>query len=306
MKIRVLGAAAGGGFPQWNCNCPNCAGVRAGTVRARARTQSSIAIRGRDAAGWALVNVSPDITAQLQANPAFQPGRSLRDCAITGIVLVDGQVDHTTGLYMLRESTRPWPIWCTDSTYADLTRGNPILNVLGHFCGVDRRRIDLEGNAFEIDGVSGVQWRALPVPGKPAPYSPNRESPVPGDNLALVITDKETGRTAVYAPGLGAMDDRVWRQMQSAACVMVDGTFWTDDEMIRLGASKKHARDIGHLPQSGAGGMLEWLDKLPAGTRKVLIHVNNTNPILDEDSQQAAEVARRGVEVAWDGMEIEL
>jgi pyrroloquinoline quinone biosynthesis protein B len=306
MKIRVLGAAAGGGFPQWNCNCRNCAGVRAGTVRARARTQSSIAVRGRDAAAWALVNVSPDITAQLQANPAFQPGRSLRDCAIMGIVLVDGQVDHTTGLYMLRESTRPWPIWCTDSTYADLTRGNPILNVLGHFCGVDRRRIDLEGNTFEIDGVSGVQWRALPVPGKPAPYSPNRESPVPGDNLALVITDKESGRTAVYAPGLGAMDDRVWQQMQSAACVMVDGTFWTDDEMIRLGASKKHARDIGHLPQSGAGGMLEWLDKLPANTRKILIHVNNTNPILDQDSQQAAEVARRGVEVAWDGMEIEL
>lgn len=306
MKIRVLGAAAGGGFPQWNCNCRNCAGVRAGTLRARARTQSSIAVRGRDPAGWALVNVSPDITAQLQANPAFQPGRSLRDCAITAIVLVDGQVDHTTGLYMLRESTRPWPIWCTDSTYADLTRGNPILNVLGHFCGVDRRRIDLEGNTFEIDGVSGVQWRALPVPGKPAPYSPNRESPVPGDNLALVITDKETGRTAVYAPGLGAMDDRVWRQMQSAACVMVDGTFWTDDEMIRLGASKKHARDIGHLPQSGPGGMLEWLDRLPAGTRKVLIHVNNTNPILDETSDQAAEVARRGVEVAWDGMEIEL
>jgi pyrroloquinoline quinone biosynthesis protein B len=306
MKIRVLGAAAGGGFPQWNCNCRNCAGVRSGMVRARARSQSSIAVRGRDPAGWALVNVSPDITAQLQANPAFQPGRSLRDCAITGIVLVDGQVDHTTGLYMLRESTRPWPIWCTDSTYADLTRGNPILNVLGHFCGVDRRRIDLEGNVFEIDGVSGVQWRALPVPGKPAPYSPNRESPVPGDNLALVMTDKETGRSAVYAPGLGAMDDRVWRQMQSAACVMVDGTFWTDDEMIRLGASKKHARDIGHLPQSGAGGMLEWLDRLPAGTRKVLIHVNNTNPILDEDSQQAAETARRGVEVAWDGMEIEL
>jgi pyrroloquinoline quinone biosynthesis protein B len=306
MKIRVLGAAAGGGFPQWNCNCRNCAGVRSGAVRARARTQSSIAVRGRDVASWVLVNVSPDITAQLQSNPAFQPGRSLRDCAITGIVLVDGQVDHTTGLYMLREATRPWPIWCTDSTYADLTRGNPILNVLGHFCGVDRRRIDLEGNTFEIDGVSGVQWRALPVPGKPAPYSPNRESPVPGDNLALVITDKETGRTAVYAPGLGAMDERVWRQMQSAACVMVDGTFWTDDEMIRLGASKKHAREIGHLPQSGAGGMLEWLDKLPAGTRKVLIHVNNTNPILDETSEQAAEVARRGVEVAWDGMEIEL
>jgi pyrroloquinoline quinone biosynthesis protein B len=253
-----------------------------------------------------LVNASPDITSQLQANPAFQPGRSLRDCAITGIVLVDGQVDHTTGLYMLRESPRPWPIWCTDSTYADLTRGNPILNVLGHFCGVDRRRIELEGNKFAVDGVSGVNWRALPVPGKPAPYSPNRESPVPGDNLALVITDDVTGRSAVYAPGLGAMDERVWGHMQAAACVMVDGTFWTDDEMIRLGASKKRARDIGHLAQSGPGGMLEWLGKLPPDTRRILIHINNTNPILDEDSEQAAELARRGVEVAWDGMEIEL
>jgi pyrroloquinoline quinone biosynthesis protein B len=306
MKIRVLGAAAGGGFPQWNCNCRNCAGVRAGTVRARARTQSSIAVRGTDPAGWALVNVSPDITAQFQANPAFQPARGLRDCAITGIVLVDGQVDHTTGLYMLRESTRPWPIWCTDSTYADLTRGNPILNVLGHFCGVDRRRIDLAGTPFGIDGVSGVQWRALPVPGKPAPYSPNRDAPIPGDNVALVITDEATRRAAVYAPGLGAMDDRVWRQMQAADCVMVDGTFWTDDEMIRLGASRNRAREIGHLPQSGSGGMLEWLDRLPRHTRRVLIHVNNTNPILDEDSEQAAEVARRGIEVAWDGMEIEL
>jgi pyrroloquinoline quinone biosynthesis protein B len=306
MKIRVLGAAAGGGFPQWNCNCPNCAGVRNGTLRAKTRTQSSIAVRGNDAAGWALVNVSPDITAQLQANPAFQPGRALRDCAIAGIVLVDGQVDHTTGLYMLRESTRPWPIWCTDSTYADLTRGNPILNVLGHFCGVDRQRIDLDGNPFQIAGVSGVSWRALPVPGKPAPYSPNRDNPVLGDNIALVITDEASGRSVVYAPGLGAMDDRVWRAMQSAACVMVDGTFWTDEEMIRLGASKKRARDIGHLPQSGPGGMLEWLEKLPGGTRKVLIHINNTNPILNEDSPAAAELARRAVEIAWDGLEIEL
>ncbi|MGH8137730.1 MAG: pyrroloquinoline quinone biosynthesis protein PqqB [Steroidobacteraceae bacterium] len=304
MKIRVLGAAAGGGFPQWNCNCPNCAGWRAGTVRARARTQSSIAVAGGRGEAWALVNASPDITAQLQANPAFQPGRALRDCSIAGIVLVDGQVDHTTGLYMLRESSRPWPIWCTDSTYADLTRGNPILSVLAHYCGVERCRIDLNEDGFVVAGIAGVRWRALPVPGKPAPYSPNRESPVAGDNLALVITDEVTGRSVVYAPGLGAMDDSVWQHMQSAACVMVDGTFWTDDEMVRLGASRKRAREIGHLPQSGPGGMLEWLERLPRSTRRILIHVNNTNPILDEDSAQAAELARRGIEVAWDGMEL--
>ncbi|HEV7610354.1 MAG TPA: pyrroloquinoline quinone biosynthesis protein PqqB [Steroidobacteraceae bacterium] len=304
MKIRVLGSAAGGGFPQWNCNCPNCKGIRAGTLHGRARTQSSIAVAGGGL--WVLVNASPDILAQLQANPDLQPGRAIRDSAIAAIVLVDGQVDHTTGLYMLRESVRPWSIWCTDSTFSDLTRGNPVFEVLGFFCGVDRHRILLDGTFFAVETVPEVRWRALPVASKPAPYSPNRAAPVEGDNLALVIEDAKSGKTAVYAPGLSAIDERLWNAMQSAACVLVDGTFWTDDEMIGLGISSKHARDIGHLPQSGSGGMLEWLDRLPVGTRRILIHINNTNPILDETSPQAAELSRRGVEVAWDGMEIVL
>ncbi len=304
MKIRVLGSAAGGGFPQWNCNCPNCSGHRAGTLQTRGRTQSSIAVTA--GGSWALVNASPDVLAQLKANPDLQPGRTIRDTAIAAIILVDGQVDHTTGLYMLREAVRPWPIWCTDNTCADLTEGNPVFGVLKFFCGVDRRRIELDGAGFTIDAVPGVRWRGLPVAGKPAPYSPNRDSPVAGDNLALVIEDESSGRTALYAPGLSGIDDRVWRAMQSAACVLVDGTFWTDDEMIRLGISGKRARDIGHLPQSGAGGMLEWLDRLPSATRRILIHINNTNPILNESSAESAELARRGVEVAWDGMEIVL
>jgi pyrroloquinoline quinone biosynthesis protein B len=253
-----------------------------------------------------LVNASPDILSQLSANPPLQPGRSIRDTALAGIVLIDGQVDHTTGLYMLRESTRPWPLWCTDSAYADLTVGNPILEVLSHYCGIDRHRIGLEGEGFSVDGVPGVTWRALAVASKPAPYSPHRDSPVPGDNIALVIEADVTGRSALYAPGLSQIDAPCWRAMQAAACVLVDGTFWTDDEMITLGLSTKRARDIGHLAQSGSGGMLEWLGRLPAATRKVLIHVNNTNPILDEDSPQRAELSRRGIEVAWDGLEIVL
>jgi pyrroloquinoline quinone biosynthesis protein B len=263
-------------------------------------------VSGSADAAWVLVNASPDIAAQLAANRILQPGRTLRDSAIEAIVLVDGQIDHTTGLYTLREAARPWSLWCTDSTYADLTRGNPILQVLAHYCGSDRHRIGLDGEQFTIDAVPGISWRALPVASKPAPYSPNRESPVPGDNVALAITDEVTGSTVFYAPGLGNIDADVWRGMQSATCVLVDGTFWTDDEMIRLGVSRKRARDIGHLPQSGPGGMLEWLERLPPQTRKVLIHVNNTNPILDEDSPERAELTRRGVEVATDGMEIVL
>jgi pyrroloquinoline quinone biosynthesis protein B len=275
-------------------------------MHTRARTQSSIAVNGDVPAAWVLVNASPDILAQLQANSFLQPARGARDTAITGIVLVDGQIDHTTGLFMLREATRPWPLWCTDSAYADLTRGNPILQVLAHYCGVERRRIDLAGDDFSVDGVTGVRWRGLPVASKPAPYSPNRESPVSGDNIALLITSESSRKSVLYAPGLGAMEDHVWQAMQGADCVLVDGTFWTDDEMIRLGLSRKHAREIGHLPQSGPGGMLEWLERLPAATRKILIHINNTNPILDETSPERAELRRRGIEVAWDGMEVVL
>jgi pyrroloquinoline quinone biosynthesis protein B len=316
MKVRVLGSAAGGGFPQWNCNCRNCAGVRAGTIRARARTQSSIAVRAghaeggagdrQDASSWALVNASPDILAQLRAHRDFQPARTPRDTAIAAIVLVDGQIDHTTGLYMLRESARPWLLWCSDPVYADLTRGNPVIEVLAHYCGIERRRISLDGTAFAVDGLQGVRWQALPVAGRPAPYSRNRGSPVAGDNVALLITDEMTRNTLFYAPGLEDIDAATWQAMQSAACVLVDGTFWSDDEMTRLGLSRKRARDIGHLAQSGPGGMLEWLGRLPGGTRRILIHINNTNPILDEDSPERAELGRRGVEVAWDGMEIDV
>ena len=306
MKIRILGSAAGGGFPQWNCNCRNCSGLRAGTLRASGRTQSSIAVCGADRRSWVLVNASPDILTQLRANPVLQPARAPRDTAIAGIILVDGQIDHTTGLYMLRESSRPLPVWCTDETYADLTRGNPIFEVLGHYCGIDRRTMTPDGREFSVAGVADLSWRALAVPSKPAPYSPHRAAPVAGDNVALVIADTATQCTAVYAPGLGAMADAVWRAMQAATCVLVDGTFWSDAEMIALGFSRKRAREIGHLPQSGDGGMLGWLKQLPPATRRILIHVNNTNPILDEDSRERAELTRCGVEVAWDGLEIEL
>jgi pyrroloquinoline quinone biosynthesis protein B len=306
VRIRVLGSAAGGGFPQWNCNCRNCAGLRSGRLRATERTQSSIAVSGADPRAWVLVNASPDILAQLKANPDLQPARAARDTALVAVLLVDGQIDHTTGLYMLRESTRPLDIWCTAEAYADLTEGNPLFKVLGHYCGIEHHRLASDGREFSVAGIDGVQFRALAVAGKPAPYSPHRESPVPGDNVALMLRDAATDATLFYAPGLGAMEERVWQAMRAASCVLLDGTFWSDEEMISLGLSKKRGRDIGHLPQSGAGGMLEWLAQLPGSTRKVLIHVNNTNPILDEDSAERAELTRRGIEVAFDGMEIRL
>jgi len=305
MRIHVLGASAGGGFPQWNCNCRNCAGVRAGTVRARPRTQSSICVAG-NGPDWALLNASPDILEQIRATPALQPNRGPRDTGIAGVVLVDGQVDHSTGLYMLRERGRPLPLWCAEPVFEDLTRGNPILRVLEHYCGVDHHPIALDGTPFEVAGVAGVRFAALPLASKAAPYSPHRQQSVPGDNIGLTMTDTASGKKVFYAPGLGVREAHVDAAMRAADCVMVDGTFWTDEEMIAQGFGTKTAREIGHLPQSGPGGMIEWLDSLPASTRKILIHINNTNPILDEDSPQRAALARHGIEVSCDGMEIEL
>jgi pyrroloquinoline quinone biosynthesis protein B len=305
MRISVLGSAAGGGFPQWNCNCRNCAGVRSGQVRATPRTQSSIFVRPDEGEDGVLFNASPDILEQIRARPELQPARALRDSAIAGVVLMDGQVDHATGLFMLRERTSPLPLWCTDPVAQDLGEGNPILRVLGHYCGVDRHVIPLDGARFEVPGVPGLGFQALPLSSKPAPYSPRREAPVEGDNIGMLITDHSSGACVFYAPGLVDITVPVFDAMAGADAVLVDGTFWTDDEMPRMGLSRKTARDIGHLPQSGPGGMIECLARLPVRTRRCLIHINNTNPILDEDSDERAALIRAGIEVCEDGMLIQ-
>ena len=304
MKLRVLGSAAGGGFPQWNCNCRMCAGVRAGTVNARPRTQSSVAL-SVDGTDWVLFNASPDILQQLKENPTLQPARALRDTGIRAIVLMDAQIDHTTGLLMLRESGTPLPIWCTAQVREDLSSGNPLFEVLGHYSGVDWHEVH-PNESFALPGAEGIGFTPLALTSNAPPYSPRRDAPVPGDTLGMLIEERASGRRLFYAPGLGAPEPHVLEAMRAADVVLVDGTMWTDDEMIASGASAKSARSMGHLPQSGEGGMLELLDTLPGTTRRILIHINNTNPILAENGPERARLAEHGVEVAFDGMEIEL
>ncbi len=304
MRIRVLGAAAGGGFPQWNCNCRLCDGVRKGSVRARARTQSSIAVSA-DNINWVLFNASPDLLTQLKAFPELQPGGAIRDTAIRSIVLMDAQIDHTTGLLMLREG-KALEIYCTDMAREDLTSGNPLFNILEHYCGVHWHQVPTRaGNEFPVIGAEELAFTAVPLSSKAPPYSPHRDNPHEGDNIGMRIRDKRSGKTLFYAPGLGANEPHLRPFLEEADCLMVDGTFWTDDEMIRLGISKKHARDIGHLPQSGPGGMIEVLRPLRA-SRKILIHINNTNPILDEDSNERRQLDAAGIEVSYDGLDLTL
>jgi pyrroloquinoline quinone biosynthesis protein B len=312
MKIKVLGSSAGGGFPQWNCNCRNCDGVRRGTLRATRRTQSSIAVsaNGED---WLLVNASPDLLAQIAASPELQPGRRARDSGIAAVLVIDAQIDHVTGLLMLRERDTPLPLYATDAVWQDLCSGFPVAPILSHYCGVEHRRIALDGAPLSVDALSGVRINALPLSSKAPPYSPHRHAPERGDNLGLVFTNLQSGKRVFYAPGLGAVEPHVLAAMRGADVVLADGTLWTGDEMIRQGLSKKTAADMGHLPQSGPGGMIETLDSLDAGRtrqagaiRKVLIHINNTNPILVEDGPERRVLTEHGIEVAYDGMIIEL
>lgn len=303
MKIRVLGSGAGGGFPQWNCNCYNCKRIRAGEMNGKSRTQSSIAISS-DNKNWLLINASPDIRAQLEAFPAIQPKQGLRDTGIKAVLLIDSQIDHTTGLLMLREG-KPLDIYCTDMVKQDLTTGFPIFNMLSHYCTVNHHPLPIDGGSFTIPAIADLRFYTQALKSKAPPYSPHRNNPHEGDNIGLVIEQISTGKKVYYSPGLGEIESHVLTSMQNADCILVDGTFWSENEMIDLGLSKKPAAEMGHLPQSGTGGMIDVLNGIPKA-RKILIHINNSNPILDEGSDQHRQLLQAGIEVAYDGMEIDL
>lgn len=301
MKIRVLGSGAGGGFPQWNCNCHNCHRLRHQEMNGTARTQSSIAVSSDDR-NWLLFNTSPDIRAQLEAFPAIQPREGVRDTGIKAILLIDSQIDHTTGMLMLREG-KPLQVYCSEMVRQDLSTGFPLFKMLEDYCTVEHHPVPLDGGSFTIPGIDDLRFYSHSLKSKAPPYSPHRHVPHDGDNIGVVIEQISTGKKVYYAPGLGEIEPHVMAAMQDADCLLVDGTFWTDDEMEQQGISPKKAREIGHLPQSGPGGMIEVLDGVHE-TRKILIHINNTNPILDDDSAQRRQLTEAGIEVACDGMEI--
>jgi pyrroloquinoline quinone biosynthesis protein B len=312
VKILILGSAAGGGFPQWNCNCRNCDGVRKGTVQANSRTQSSIAVSADDV-HWVLINASPDILTQIRATPALQPARTIRDSGIVAVMLMDAQIDHVTGLLMLREGPQI-PLYCTASVWDDLNNGLPIAPVLAHYCGVQWCPVSSRANAERetedttaiiVPRVEGIRFTPIELKSKAPPYSPHRQAPKPDDNIGLLIENMATGKALFYAPGLGEIEPHVEQAMRKADCLLVDGTMWTDDEMIRMGLARKTAADMGHLYLSGPSGMIEMLDSIDS-PRKILIHINNTNPILDENSMERAMLTEHGIEVAYDGMEISL
>jgi pyrroloquinoline quinone biosynthesis protein B len=207
---------------------------------------------------------------------------------------------------MLREGTQRREIYCTDMVKNDLSSGNPLLNILGHYCGVNWHNVPIDGvTSFEVPGASNLRFTAVALKSKAPPYSPHRYDSHVGDTIGVLVEDTRNGKKLFYAPGLGEIEPHLPPLFAQADCIMVDGTFWTDTEMIDLGLMDKTARDIGHLPQSGKGGMMEVLSAYPKA-RRALIHINNTNPILNEESTERKQLEAAGIEVSYDGMEITL
>lgn len=305
MWVQVLGSAAGGGFPQWNCGCRNCQGQRQGTVQARPRTQTSVAVSA-DRRTWFLIHASPDIRAQIESFAPLHP-RALRETPIAGILLTNGDLDQCLGLLSLRES-QPLHLYATNRVRDGFTRGNVLYRTLNRI--PDQltwhalKPHAAEEFLFMPDGTpSGLLVRAVPVAGKVPLHLEGELPPDEEDTIALLIRDAASGRTLVYAPCVAGPSPELPPLFDAADCLFFDGTFWTGNELITLGLGQRSARDMGHWPLDGAEGSLRMLASLRV-TRRILVHINNTNPILDEQSRERRSVEAAGIEVAYDGMEV--
>jgi pyrroloquinoline quinone biosynthesis protein B len=294
----VLGAAAGGGFPQWNCRCPTCQLAWDGNSKVKPRTQASLAVSadGRD---WVLINASPDLRAQIQATPRLHPQDGLRGSPISAVVLTGAEVDQVAGLLTMRERSN-LVVYATAETLAVIA-ANPIFGVLAPDL-VSRRPATLS-QAFALP--NGLHAELFPVPGKIALYLEEDEpelSAENGINVGVEITSG--GARLAYVPGAASLNEALLERLGRADVVLFDGTLFEDEEMIRGGTGTKTGHRMGHMPVGGADGTLQRLDGL-AG-RRILTHINNTNPILVHGSPERRTVEAAGFEIAEDGMEIVL
>jgi len=305
MHIRLLGTAAGGGFPQWNCNCDVCRVAREDPGRAKPRTQSCVAVSG-DGKRWFLVNASPDLRSQVESFPALRPPTGTRrGSGIAGVLLTNADLDHTLGLLLLREGER-LSVHATGRIRGALTTGLNLDALLDQYCGIDWREPPAETAPLtdSLGHESGLLYCAFGVPGKPPRYLPGAR-PAAGDAVGYRFVDPSSGGRLVILPDLAAMDPPVQRQLEDCDLLLLDGTFHDDDEMLRRGVGTATAAQMGHLPIGGPGGSLHRIAAL-RNLRRVYVHVNNTNPILIEDSPQRKAVESAGVAVGADGMEFDL
>ena len=296
MRVHILGSAAGGGFPQWNCNCVNCAGLRAGSLRAKARTQCSVAVSA-DGSRWSLLNASPDLRSQIFSFPELLPNNRVRDSAIDAVLLSDAELDHIAGLLSLREA-QPVRLYCTAQVFDWVFASNPIFAALNQ---PERFRVTrIEDRNAEMIGY-GLGFEPIFVSGKVPTYVKTPPAGYSGAAVAYKVIDANAGSSMLYVPAIKEVDERFIAAAAECDCLMFDGSFWSENEMELRGAGTRTASSMGHIPISGATGSLARLSDLRI--RKIYTHINNTNPILDESSAERRAVEQAGWEIAEDGMD---
>lgn len=302
MKVRVLGSAAGGGVPQWNCGCENCREARRGTGVVRPRSQESLAVSA-DGAAWFLLNVSPEIRAQIESFPPLTP-REPRHSPIAGLVLTNGDLDHCLGLLSLRES-HPLTVYATESVRAGFTAGNVLYRTLERFPGqVTWRTLAVDPPREQSLGDAGLAITAVATPGNLPLHLKALRAPSAEDNVGLVVRDGRTGKRLAYFSGVAGPSPALARAVAEADVVFFDGTFWSSDELIALGLGTRRAEEMSHWPLGGPEGSAAFLARQRG--RKILIHINNTNPILRAGSAERRALEAAGIEVAEDGLELAL
>lgn len=316
MQVKILGSAAGGGFPQWNCACANCRAVRAGTFPGKARAQTQVAVSG-DSRAWFLLGASPDLRAQIEATSELQPGGesgkdkdSLRQSPIAGVVLCNADLDHVLGLLLLRE-LQPLRVYATKSVRRILTKDNSMFAMLQRIPdqvawieftpGASFPLVDPRGND------SGLRCRSLPLGTHFPAYvsAPRRSRLSPLEASLGLIIESPAGKRLAYMPAVPALDDSLMKQIDSCDALLFDGTFWRNDEFIRIQGSGQTAQEMGHVPVACPDGSLARLAQLRR-PRKIYLHINNTNPMLNEAGPQYAQVREAGWEIAEDGWQFEL
>ncbi len=309
MRVEILGSAAGGGFPQWNCACRNCRALRGGVFPGKARNQLQVAISDAGSA-WFLLNASPDLRAQIEANPFLHPRNGLRQSPIGGVVLTSADLDQALGLLLLRE-LQPLQIYSTASIRSILRNDNSMFGMLERVPQQAQWQDVVPGNAFGLASTAGEQsgiqcWPVSLGTRFPAYVTPERAAALqPEDALLGLILQSAGGRRLGYFPAVPALTDALMEQLETVDVLLFDGTFWSDDELIQIQGSGQTARQMGHIPVSSEQGSLHRLAGLKR-QRKIFVHINNTNPMLDESGPEYRRVREAGWEMAEDGWGIEL
>ena len=310
MLVKILGSAAGGGFPQWNCACSNCSAVRAGTFRGRTRSQTQVAV-SNDGENWFLLGASPDLRAQIEATAALYPQlnsrNSVRHSPIQGVVLQSADLDHVLGLLLLRE-LQPLNVYATASVSRILREQNSMFGMLNRVPNQITWHTIVPGAEFDLmaaDQPSGLRCEALGLSSRYPAYAKDATGVSAAPEAVMGVVVSASGKSVAFFPAVAQWDSALLERLRSVDMVLADGTFWSDDELIRVQGNGQRAREMGHLPVGGSGGMLDCLHDVKH-SRKVFVHINNTNPMLEEGSPEHRAVLAAGWEIAEDGWEIEL